>query len=99
VMLAVALMIGQMTAGLRYQARVATLREARVRALYEMSRDLSGVLTAEQVADVAARFAASELDARAALLVADLQGRIGTAVAPATIASSLDTALAQWVFD
>ena len=38
VMLVVALVIGQMTAGLTYQARVAQRREDRMRALYDMSR-------------------------------------------------------------
>ena len=47
VMLVVALVIGQLTAGLKFQARVATLREERVSALYEMSRDLSGALMAK----------------------------------------------------
>ncbi len=42
VMLVVALVIGQLTAGLRYQARVAhAARSSASRALYEMSRDLS----------------------------------------------------------
>ena len=64
VMLAVALIIGQLTAGLRYQARVATPREERVRALYAMSRDLSGVLMAEQIAEIATRFISPSSSAR-----------------------------------
>ena len=40
VMLAVALIIGQMTAGLRYQATIASYREERSRALYEFAREL-----------------------------------------------------------
>ena len=44
VMLAVALIIGQMTAGLRYQARIASYREERARSLYEFARDLSSLL-------------------------------------------------------
>jgi two-component system sensor histidine kinase KdpD len=47
-MLAVALIIGQMTAGLRYQARIASYREERARALYEFARDLSSLLQTEQ---------------------------------------------------
>ncbi len=43
VMLAVALIIGQMTAGLRYQARVASYREERARVLYEFARDMSSL--------------------------------------------------------
>ena len=38
VMLAVGLITGHLTAGLRFQARVASHREARARALYEFSR-------------------------------------------------------------
>ena len=89
VMLTVALVVGQLTAGLKYQARVATLREDRVRALYEMSRELSGALLAEQIADIASRFVASEFHARAALLVADLDNRLQ---APMRANRSLSTA-------
>ena len=41
VMLAVGIIIGQLTAGLRFQARVAAHREERARTLYEFARDLS----------------------------------------------------------
>jgi len=99
VMLIVALVIGQMTAGLKFQARVATLREERVRALYEMSRDLSGALLAEQIAEIAARFLKSEFEARAALLVADLQGRLTAPVPTPDLPSGIDTGVAQWAFD
>ncbi|MGZ8259129.1 MAG: two-component system sensor histidine kinase KdpD [Caldimonas sp.] len=99
VMLVVALVIGQLTAVLRFQARVATSREERMRGLYEMSRDLSGALLAEQVADVAARFIKAEFDANVALLVADPQDRIGTPVPAPSPPAGLDTAIAQWAFD
>ena len=46
-----ALVIGQLTAGLKVQARAATEREHRVRGLYEMSRDLSAALLPEQVGE------------------------------------------------
>src|SRR5207244_8496237 len=46
VMLAVGLVTGQLTAGLRFQARIATHREARSRALVEVPREVSGVLLA-----------------------------------------------------
>jgi len=99
VMLAVALVIGQLTAVLRFQARVATLREERVGALYEMSRDLSGALMVEQVAQVAARFMKTEFDAHAALLVADLQDRLAAPVPQASLPACVDQAVAQWAFD
>ena len=99
VMLVVALVIGQMTAGLKFQARVSTLREERVRALYEMSRDLSGALLAEQIAEIAARFAKSEFEGRAALLVADLQDRVTAPVPAPDLPSGIDPGIAQWAFD
>lgn len=41
VMLTVGLVIGNLTAGVRYQARVARYREQRTRHLYEMSKALA----------------------------------------------------------
>jgi two-component system sensor histidine kinase KdpD len=41
VMLTVGLLIGNLTAGVRYQARVARYREQRTRHLYEMSKALA----------------------------------------------------------
>ena len=99
VMLMVALLIGQLTAGLKFQARVATLREERVRALYEMSRDLSGALMNEQVAEVAGRFMKSEFDAHAALLISDLQDRLAAPTRGPSTPAGIDTAVAQWAFD
>ena len=99
VMLVVALVIGQLTAGLKFQARVATLREERVGALYEMSRDLSGALMAEQIAEIAARFLQSEFEARAGLMVADLQDRVAEPLPLPTLPAGIDAAVAQWAFD
>ena len=104
VMLIVALLIGQMTAGLTFQARVAQRREDRMRSLYEMSRDLSGALMAEQVAEIGARFLKTEFGARSALLVAgdnslaNAHGeRLGEPIASSP-APELDTAIAQWSY-
>jgi two-component system sensor histidine kinase KdpD len=99
VMLVVALVVGQLTAGLKFQAKVATLREERVSALYAMSRDLSGALMAEQIAEIAARFLQSEFEARAALMVADLQDRITTPVPVPGLPAGIDANVAQWAFD
>lgn len=96
VMLVVALVIGQLTAGLKFQARVATEREERVGALYAMSRDLSGALMPEQVAEIAARFLRSEFDARSALLVADLEDRITGPLPAPDLATGIDLGVAQW---
>jgi two-component system sensor histidine kinase KdpD len=76
VMLTVALIAGQLTAGLQYQARVATRREGRVRALYEMARDLSGALLPEQIAEICDRFMRTEFGARSELLLIDGEGHV-----------------------
>lgn len=99
VMLVVALVIGQLTAGLRFQAKVATMREERMGALYQMSRDLSGALMPQQVAEVAARFMKSEFEANAALYVANLQDRLEAPISLPTMPAGLDAAIAQWAFD
>lgn len=98
VMLVVALVIGQMTAGLTYQARVAQRREDRMRALYDMSRLLSAALMTEQVAEISSQFLSTEFGARSALLVADDNNKL---LAPMVTgdAPQVDLAIAQWSFD
>src|ERR1700730_18588543 len=49
IMLAVGLIAGQLTAGLRFQARVASHREERAGSLFEIARDLSGAMQIDQV--------------------------------------------------
>ncbi|MGM9488535.1 DUF4118 domain-containing protein [Ideonella sp. YS5] len=96
VMLVVALVVGQLTAGLKVQAEAATQREHRVRGLYEMSRDLCGALLSDQVAEIGARFLDAEFSARSALLVADGHDRLQ--LAPGATAA-VDMGVAQWAFD
>jgi two-component system sensor histidine kinase KdpD len=95
VMLAVGLLIGQLTAGLKVQAQAATQREHRVRSLYEMSRDLSSVLLPQQVAEIGARFLAIEFSAKSALLLADEADRLQ--ILPGATAT-VDMGVAQWSF-
>ncbi len=57
-----------MTAGLRYQARVASYREERARALYEFARDMSSLLQTEDVVDAAREFIANTFRAEVAML-------------------------------
>jgi len=96
VMLVVALVVGQLTAGLKQQAEAATQREHRVRSLYDMSRDLSAALMNTQVAEIGARFLTGEFGARSALLVADEHNRL-QAMDGET--APVDLAVAQWAFD
>ncbi|MCA6215472.1 DUF4118 domain-containing protein [Ideonella sp. B7] len=96
VMLVVALVVGQLTAGLKFQAEEAQQREHRVRRLYEMARDLSAALMPAQVSDIGARFLAAEFGARATLLVADDDGPLQALPGGQ---ATVDLAVAQWAFD
>lgn len=96
VMLLVALVVGQLTAGLKVQAEAATQREHRVRSLYDMSRDLSAALLAEQVAEIGARFLRAEFRARSTLLASDDHNRL---VAVHGGDATVDMGVAQWAFD
>lgn len=96
VMLIVGLVIGQLTAGLRFQARVATHREARSRALFEAARDLSNLLTQEQAVEVAREVIAAEFHAEVAVFVLGPDDRLQPPAAPA---AGLDLGTAQWALD
>jgi two-component system sensor histidine kinase KdpD len=100
VMLAVGLITGHLTAGLRFQARVASQRESRARALYEFARALSGVLQTEQVHETTRDTIGRAFGARTALLLPDEGGRLrqveggGEGSTPA-----FDIGIAQWAYD
>lgn len=76
VMLTVALITGQLTAGLKRQAELASRKERRAHALYEMARELAGALTIDQVAEISRRFLRNAVDAEATLLVPDRTGQL-----------------------
>ena len=99
VMLAVALITGQMTAGLRYQARVASYREERARALYEFARDMSSLLQTEQVVEAATKSIESTFHAKVAILVPDERNRLQLAAGAAPALNVDLHAAAQWAYD
>ena len=99
VMLAVGLITAKLTAGLKFQARVARVREQRVRALYEMSRDLSGALIPEQIAEICQRFAEKVFSACAAIVVADDDNQLRHPVDVPGGVPPIDPAICQWAFD
>jgi two-component system, OmpR family, sensor histidine kinase KdpD len=98
VMLVVAVLTGHMTAGLRYQARVASYREERARALYEFARDLSSQLQTEQVVETAAEVIAHTFRASVAVLVPDDQERL-TIRNSGSAGLTIDIGAAQWAYD
>ncbi|MYM33931.1 two-component system sensor histidine kinase KdbD [Duganella sp. FT94W] len=101
VMLAVGLITGHLTAGLRFQARVAAQRERRARALYEFARELSGALQTEQIFDSTQRVIQTAFRARATLLLPDDDGRLlpPAAAGPGGAVARPDLGIAQWAFD
>ena len=96
VMLIVGLVTGQLTAGLRFQARVAGHREARSRALFEAARDLSNMLTNGLVIEVAQVVIAREFRAQVAVYLQDANDRLQP---PEQAAEGLDIGTAQWALD
>jgi two-component system, OmpR family, sensor histidine kinase KdpD len=98
VMLAVGLITGHLTAGLRFQAHVAAHRERRSRALYEFARELSGALQTEQVFDTTRDFIQRTFRAQAILLLPDLEGRLQASAADGALEQP-DVGIAQWAFD
>jgi two-component system sensor histidine kinase KdpD len=105
VMLAVGLITGHLTADLRFQARVASHREKRSRALYEFARELSGALQTEQIFETTQSFIQRAFRARATLLVPNDEGRLqlpplnASDIATSAHLSVLDTGIAQWAYD
>lgn len=105
VLLSVGLVIGQLTAGLREQAEVAVQRENDARILYELARELSAALTADQIIEIGARFLRAAFGARSAFFLVSPEGRLLPPVADAAQhdtgarSDSIDHVLAQWVFD
>ena len=97
-MLAVAIIIGQLAAKLRFEATIANLRERRAQALAALSKELSGALTIEQVVEIANRHVSGTFNSAVAVLLPGSEERIkvaGTSPSQPTI----DTAVAQWVHD
>lgn len=101
VMLVVGLVIGQLTAGLRYQARVSAEREARSRALFELTSDLAGALQTEAVLQVAEGALAEEVHGEALLYVLDLNDDLQPSPRQASLAlaDQPDAGTARWALD
>jgi two-component system sensor histidine kinase KdpD len=98
VMLVVGLAIGQLTARLRYQARVASSGEERARRLFEMARELGAALAPEQVAAIGERFVADAQRSKAAVLVIDESDML-VVPDPAPSRPAVDLAVARWCTD
>jgi two-component system, OmpR family, sensor histidine kinase KdpD len=101
IMFAVALLISNLTASVRLQARVAGHRERRTAQLYAMSRELAATRGQESLATVAVRHVSEVFDSQVVVLLPGTDGRIryphGQSVAGSL--HGADIAIANWVLD
>ncbi|HTQ77488.1 MAG TPA: sensor histidine kinase KdpD [Burkholderiales bacterium] len=100
IMLAVALVISNLAASVRLQARVAGHRERRTALLYAMSRELAATRGQEAMARAAVRHVSEVFESQAVVLLPDA-GRLRYPRGD-SIAGSLhgaDLSIAQWVQD
>lgn len=98
VMLAVALITGQLTAGLRRQADESATEALRTRALYEMARDLSGALMVEQVVEITRNFLRHVLGADATVLLSNNVGELHAVVGRESTRLQIEPRLAEMAF-
>jgi two-component system, OmpR family, sensor histidine kinase KdpD len=68
IMLVVSFIISHLTANLRLQVQIAQQRERRANALFDLSRELSGALSNEQISDIGVRRLGATFHARAIIL-------------------------------
>ena len=101
VMLTVALIIGNLNANVRLQARVAGHRERRTSLLYAMSRQLAMARSRDEMAQIAVLHVAQVFTSRAVILFPDEAGHVAHPRAALTEVSfaGADLGVAQWVFD
>jgi two-component system sensor histidine kinase KdpD len=93
VMLGVGLLIGQLTAGLRFQARIAASREQRAQSLFELTRDLSAALMAAQVVELGRTATERNFGGLAVVLPTDGRDQL---VLPDPAPQGFDASVADW---
>jgi two-component system sensor histidine kinase KdpD len=89
VMLAVALIVAELTARLRREAEQATVREVQARALYRLAHDLSGALDLVQVRQLVVAFVDAEFAVDSELLLLGADGSLESAQPPPTTDSPI----------
>jgi two-component system sensor histidine kinase KdpD len=95
VMLGVGLLIGQLTANLRFAARVSVSRERRAHALFELTRDLSAALQTAQVVEFGVEAVSRMFGGQAKVYTpnANDQMELGP-----DLPQDLDASIADWTF-
>lgn len=95
VMLAVGLLIGQLTANLRFSAQVSASRERRAQSLFELTRYLSGALLTSQVVESAESLVCRTFGGDARVLLPDASDQLSFGT---HLPETLDTSVADWAF-
>lgn len=95
VMLGVGLLIGQLTANLRFSATVSASRERRAHALFELTRDLSAALLATQVVELGEAAVQRIFGGPAQIFVANAQDQLELGD---KLPDKLDASIADWTF-
>ncbi|RKP57430.1 sensor histidine kinase [Pararobbsia silviterrae] len=103
-MLITSLVISHLTSTLRGQVRIASLRERRSSAMYEIARELGAALMTEQIVEIGARHVSELFRARVAVLLPDsdeaVRQPLDNPSGPAMLANdAIDFDVAQWVYD
>lgn len=98
VMLTVGMIIGTMTAGVRYQARVARHKEQRVRYLYEMADGLSRARLPAEITQIGQQVASIALLCRCEIWLLDKQG-VPIAPSERQLEVMPDPSIMKWSFD
>ncbi|MEQ2024381.1 two-component system sensor histidine kinase KdpD [Xenorhabdus szentirmaii] len=99
VMLFVGVVVGNLTAGIRYQARIARYREQRTRHLYEITRELSKALDEEDVARISYHFLSNCFQAKTGLLLLNREHHLYQVKSDNGGQMQIDEAIAKWCFD
>ena len=95
VMLAVGLITGQLTAGLRFQARISSSRERRAQSLFELTRDLSAALVTEQVIELGQAALQRDFGGLSVVLAMDEKDRLSLST---QTPADFDASVADWAF-
>ncbi|MDW5442473.1 DUF4118 domain-containing protein [Polaromonas sp. SM01] len=96
VMLVVGLLTGQLTAGLRFQARISASRERRAQSLFELTRDLSAALLGSQVAELGEAAVRRNFGGQALMLATDAHDQL--VLPDKDVPSDFDPSVADWAF-
>ena len=101
VMLIVGLITGHLTAGLRFQARIAGHREERVQTLFAFSRDLATALQNEQIIESSLAVLSQTFGHQVALILPDSNRneQLRAAHSRSSAQPPVDLTVAQWAFD